>query len=335
MWSWPLPGFVPWVLEVNSEGFFSAPVGHPVHAVEDGIVVQVFASLVIQGQSGNITYWAVESQVPLGTVISRGDQIGVVGKAVPTSGIAILVLKDGNSVPTDKLLWQAWAQVTDRFHRDAIPPPTTPAARKALVTWIMSHPLFEHPYSMLLPPDYGTNPACFEGPPCEGMPGCTHAREPDETWVEQDIGDGSIYDCLCLEYHYVDPTTESIQDDDTRNTAFRVWIEAGGWEDCRKTGEPEPDEGWNNYNRWRPTFSVGLECGGPTMEDALIQLALRVQFYYGIGAKSLDRPWHCDGSLVGEGMSEEWESGCVDAGDGFCKVCGYLMPIDEEEEVDE
>lgn len=64
----------------------------------------------------------------------------------------------------------------------------------------------------------------------------------------------------------VNPESESIDEDDTKNTAPRVWLEHGHY------GVDEK-EGWEGCYH-----DIDLDCGAPTFEKAILELA---QLVYG------------------------------------------------------
>lgn len=66
----------------------------------------------------------------------------------------------------------------------------------------------------------------------------------------------------------VDPETEYIEDDKSRNTAVRVWLETGP---CLE--EKEYGCCWG--------YDFELDCGGKTFEEAIIKLAENVKKKYG------------------------------------------------------
>lgn len=134
----------------------------------------------------------------------------------------------------------------------------------------------------------------------------------DPTWPERATTGGGWTDCVDIDVAYVDPTTERIEDDDSRNTAFRVWIEAGGWYDMSLDNNGgAPSGGWNQYNKWIGSHDVDLDCGAPDMESALLELAARVKFFYGDGrerVREISRLDACE---------------CVADADGYCAKCGF------------
>jgi len=204
------------------------------------------------------------------------------------------------------------------------------------------HPLWTHPYPIKVPPEGESH---FGEPEGEGKLKLVPLRTDGPGWTEEIIQMGAMEECLQFDFVYVDPTTESIRGDswgeDDHNTAFRVWIEAGGWYDRgdpeNAKHETEPEEGWTKYNRWVGSHDFSLNCGAETMEDALIELALRVKFHYGDSREYRTTiPAQCEGHFENWGEDdEEYISGCEDAGDGFCSTCGYLIRHTEPEEDDE
>lgn len=79
-------------------------------------------------------------------------------------------------------------------------------------------------------------------------------------------------ECLDICVTKVDPTTEGIDKNVHRNTATRVWLECGAIERlCEEDGNI----------RFAPCHNYDLDCGAPTFEEAIQQLADLVLAYYG------------------------------------------------------
>jgi hypothetical protein len=119
-----------------------------------------------------------------------------------------------------------------------------------------------------------------------------------------------------------------VDDNESKNTQFEVWFEAGGWFDQSKDDEfyYVPDGGWNDDNKWMACHDIRLDCGGTTMEMALCELARLVRFFYNDdGTPREGMPEECGWHPEGTGDSLRWVDDCVDAGDGFCKVCGFRI----------
>lgn len=70
---------------------------------------------------------------------------------------------------------------------------------------------------------------------------------------------GYFMDALDIEVVKVNPAKNEIDDDRSKNTHVRVWLETG------------PEVGTHDY---------ALDCGGNTFEEAIIRLAELVRFYY-------------------------------------------------------
>ena len=239
--------------------------------------------------------------------------------SAPVTWVVGAPMPEGLLDPT-LFLVQAWTKVTQRFHKAAEEAPTdphdsdTPEARRNLIEWLQLHPLWTHPANLLVPPML---------PDGEEPPEDLYDRT---GWVMTEIQMGAIQYCVRYEFEYVDPTTERVEGEngwysDARNTDFRVWIECGGWVDLSKNPNlPCPPEGWDDHNRWVTCHDTDLDCGGATMEEALVELALRVMFYYGQGREKKAHP-ECEGSFDAE---EHYDDGCVDDGTGFCPVCGFV-----------
>jgi len=188
---------------------------------------------------------------------------------------------------------------------------------------LKDHLLWTYPVHTKVPPrDTSVEDHFIERP--DGM---FEMRQPGPDWVDTIVPMGHLYECLDVEYVYVDPTTEHIEDEDSRNTTFRVWLEAGGWFDNSKDPNlTPPPEGWDDYSRWSRSHDLKLDCGGPDLESALLELALRVKFYYcEDGTDREGVPRQCEFERI-EG--DDYISTCVDAGDGYCKTCGYPVTGD-------
>lgn len=71
------------------------------------------------------------------------------------------------------------------------------------------------------------------------------------------------YGCLETIVVQVNPETEEIDEDPTKNTATRIWLECG------------------NYDEDHSVHDINLDCGAPTYEEAIIELAALVLEHYG------------------------------------------------------
>lgn len=76
-------------------------------------------------------------------------------------------------------------------------------------------------------------------------------------------------DCLDVSVVKVNPETNSIDDDFSKNTKVEFWLECGPREYCE------------DFGRIISTHDPDLDCGGETFEDAIIELARFVSCYYG------------------------------------------------------
>lgn len=218
-------------------------------------------------------------------------------------------------------------KIAPKFHRDARPIPTDLVKRRRMVKWCLGHRLWHYPVTVREPPpgregehlgpadERGTREWIFDRP----------------DWVDATALMGGFYECVDLEVAYVDPATETIEDDASRNTAFRCWVEAGGWADLAAPeradyGGVVPEGGWRDDNRWQGCHDPRLDCGGPDMETAILELAARVEFFYGDGADDLPGvPARCARRRVdgAPGERERWEITCVADPEGYCATCGY------------
>jgi hypothetical protein len=84
-------------------------------------------------------------------------------------------------------------------------------------------------------------------------------------------------DCLNITTQKVDPKTQCIEDDKSRNTRVAVWIEVRTYSTQEEAGIPDDQmlEGWD----WTgvPCHDYELDCGGDTFEEAIIELAKLVK----------------------------------------------------------
>lgn len=66
----------------------------------------------------------------------------------------------------------------------------------------------------------------------------------------------------------VNPETNEIDDDLSKNTKVQVWLEHGPWEKSADAIFPQHTHDWD------------LDCGGDTFEEAIIELANLVKKHY-------------------------------------------------------
>ena len=207
-------------------------------------------------------------------------------------------------------------------HRDQKDIPTSEEEQREWVKWILDHKVWTHPITIKLPPEGRDFGELFEGVP--GTPFTRLLDAPDD-WEEAVSQDGSFYDCADVEYVFVNPDTDAIDDNEALNTAFRVWIEAGPWHDL-STDEhwPIPEGGWTDHNRWGHSHDIRLDCGADSAHAALLTLAALVGLCYDEEGVSKD-VWPCL-------WASEEDKTCEPAEDGFCRACGFSIEPDEESE---
>lgn len=92
-------------------------------------------------------------------------------------------------------------------------------------------------------------------------------------------------ECLDIMVAKVDPVTLRIEDDSSRNTRTRVWLECGPIENVYALTEDQL-RGWyaddaDILDNGALTHDVDLDCGGDTFEEAIITLAALVYKHYG------------------------------------------------------
>lgn len=309
----------------------------------------------IAGESGVICYGEIQEKYDLkvGDRIKQGSYIGKVKRVLklnkshptPKSMLHLELYKSGYEGdweswnlgestpdnlldPTEKLV-RAWARVTHRFHRDSPPPPTDPKERKNLISWLMDHPLWHYPIKFKVAPDG----SFFKSKQIEDS-GLFEMITDGPDWVEEEarIG-GDFWEAVHLDFQYVDPTCEIIRSrgenwKDPRDTHSRVWLEGGGWHDQSKDddGMPEPEGGWNQWNKWIGCHDFRLDCGGSTVEDALIELALRVKFFYNDdGSHKRGFDTNCGHHFEDDDDDKRYFIHCKVSPDGFCEKCGFLF----------
>lgn len=97
-------------------------------------------------------------------------------------------------------------------------------------------------------------------------------------------------ECLDIEVVKVNPNTDEVDDDESKNTATRVWLECGrvlSREEVVADLKGDPDgmipadyAGATNFH------DIDLDCGAPTFEEAIRELAGLVYDKYGDYEKS-------------------------------------------------
>ena len=85
------------------------------------------------------------------------------------------------------------------------------------------------------------------------------------------IFEGFFNDGLWVKAVKVNPETDAIDDDATKNTKVQIWLECGAYEEpCGFAHDTD------------------LDCGGDTFEAAIIELARLVRKYYTDNGEKLD-----------------------------------------------
>lgn len=209
-----------------------------------------------------------------------------------------------------------------KFHRDAKEIPTDPKERKARVRWVQNHRVWEYPVLIRSPENFEDRFVPVEG-------GRYHEWVPEKPeWPEHEALLGSFHECVEIDFVYVAPGSWRIENDDEKNTEIEVWIEAGPWHDQSKDpGGYVPEGGWNKYNKWCKSHDVRLDCGGGDLLEAILELACRVEFFYGEGCEDLPTASkHCEGSFKDNVIeTSHYVSACIPDTDGYCMTCGFAM----------
>ena len=157
--------------------------------------------------------------------------------------------------------------------------PITPEAKKARIRWLIDHPVWTYPA-----PDVGAGP---------------------------DFRDGGFYEAVQSTYLYVDPKTGAVAEDETANTALRVRLEGGPWEDLSKV--PGGMVVYTQWTKWASGHDIRLDCGAFTVEEALLKLAALVECFYNEDGTDRERGWWCS-----------WENGtCEPDAENYCTKCGF------------
>jgi len=83
----------------------------------------------------------------------------------------------------------------------------------------------------------------------------------------------------------VDPGTNTISNDGTKNTKIRVWLEYGPYENVS----------YDDVPHWVRTHDPNLDCGADTFEEAIIKLAGLIKEFYGTASVEDDiEDWEND-----------------------------------------
>lgn len=203
-----------------------------------------------------------------------------------------------------------------KIHKNAMEIPTTLEEKKKLLEWLEEHPLWTHPITFKYYKNDGGDNHFLEMFGKDVV--LENAIDCGDYW-EVPSTNGELYACIEVTHVYVNPETNRIDDDDLKNTEFQVWIEGGGWDDSSLDENiPVPDEGWNQYNKWMRCHDVELDCGAVDMETALLELAVRVKFFYE------DKKDHRD-DIPKQCKWIKNDKTCKADGGGYCKQCGYRM----------
>lgn len=112
-------------------------------------------------------------------------------------------------------------------------------------------------------------------------------NHPVWSYTSEDGPEGCWRDCVSIDPTFVNPLTGEIDDDDTKNVDLQVWVEAGPWVNLQEhSPDAVPPEGWNRYNRWGSSHDYNLDCGGESVEEALLKLADLVDLHYTADGKA-------------------------------------------------
>lgn len=156
------------------------------------------------------------------------------------------------------------------------------------------------------------------------VPTDIHEKRDRLTWLDQhpvwahpnDPEYPRSSDCFYIRFAYVQPDSRTIDhDDDSKNTQFEAWIHGGPWVECDET-----PWGYPNDEKHTPSKDYRLNSAADDLETALLIFAAKVELHYGDDGKDRGM-WPCWWKECSKGPEP-----CEDAGDGFCKHCGFEMP---------
>jgi hypothetical protein len=133
------------------------------------------------------------------------------------------------------------------------------------------------------------------GHPCWVAP-IRRDREGESKSMAELLGDvdylphGGFWDCVEVIVTHVNPETESIDDDDEKNTQFEIWLEGGMHYDMANNGAPTG--GLFEFSRYALVHDLRLDCGGPSLHAALLAMADLVEEHFGPYTKGDWVEWH-------------------------------------------
>lgn len=137
---------------------------------------------------------------------------------------------------------------------------------------------------------------------------------------------GGFDECAEINFMFVDPETGFLSDDEEKNTKFIVTIESGDYYDLSSDQHfPKPRDGWNRWNRWTPSHNIYFDVFGFTLQEALLNLAVIVEYHCGDEREYIEGISHenCKSDL-----DHDYKSVCIAEDDGFCKNCGFYVEKD-------
>lgn len=123
--------------------------------------------------------------------------------------------------------------------------------RKEIIRWVLNHPVWTYPQKR-------------------------NRKEEGEAlrqYLDNDLDylpEFGWERCISITPMFVNPDTRKVDNDDAKNIHLEIWIEAGP--------PMPPDE---NFDFVMSSHDYNLDCGGDTIDDALINLAALVKEHYG------------------------------------------------------
>jgi hypothetical protein len=102
------------------------------------------------------------------------------------------------------------------------------------------------------------------------------------------IRNDGMASAVTIDAHKVDPHTGHVEDEGARNTETQFWVEMGHWEWPTSKPVNPVDKRDSHFHDYK------LDCGGATMDEAVIAAAVILHTAYGNDRRACDAPdgWH-------------------------------------------
>ena len=100
--------------------------------------------------------------------------------------------------------------------------------------------------------------------------------EEHHAFENKKFGDVEFHESLDIAVVKVNPETNEVDDDDSKNTKVQIWLEAGEWYE---------EEGYAGF-----CHNTDLDTGGDTFEEAIINMANLVLKHFGENPEGYGEP---------------------------------------------